>query len=96
MTLLVGVGGAWTAMGKLNQVPTRAGKSCPLKSCWGWTLEASVMRSWKLSQHFMKTHLLKYEVLGPETCKFRAFRRSLEWPRTQGWNSGMEIEMGQL
>lgn len=35
MSLLVDVGGAWTAMGKLNQVPTRAGKSCPLKSCWG-------------------------------------------------------------
>lgn len=44
MSLLVDVGGAWTAMGKLNQVTTRAGKSCPLKSCWGWTLESTVMR----------------------------------------------------
>lgn len=41
MSLLVDVGGAWTAMGKLSQVPTRAGKSCPLRPCWDWTLEGS-------------------------------------------------------
>lgn len=44
MSLLVDVGGAWTVMGKLSQIPSRAEKSCPLRPSWGWTLEGSLMR----------------------------------------------------